>query len=61
MIRFLSRFSAGFLAGLLEQVGLEGAGRLGAWAASRGIAGIGRTAYPDAAAWRSRLAVERGN
>lgn len=54
-------FAAGFLAGLLEQVGLEGAGRLGAWAASRGIAGIGRTTYPDAAAWRSRLAVERGN
>jgi ribokinase len=52
-------FAAGFLAALIERVGLEGAGRLGAWAASRGIAGVGRSSYPDAAAWRERLAQER--
>lgn len=54
-------FAAGFLAALIEQVGLESAGRLGAWAASRGIAGVGRSTYPDAAAWRDRLAQERGD
>jgi ribokinase len=54
-------FAAGFLAALIEQVGLESAGRLGAWAASRGIAGVGRSSYPDAAAWRERLAEERGD
>ncbi len=53
-------FAAGFLAALIEQVGLESAGRLGAWAASRGIGGVGRSSYPDAAAWRERLAQERG-
>lgn len=53
-------FAAGFMAALIEQVGLEGAGRLGAWAASRGIAGVGRGEYPDATAWRQRLAEERG-
>ena len=53
-------FAAGFIAGMLEQVGLEAAGRLAAWAASRGIAGLGRSAYPDAEAWRARLAEERG-
>jgi ribokinase len=53
-------FAAGFVAGMLEQVGLEAAGRLAAWAASRGIAGLGRSAYPDADAWRERLAEERG-
>lgn len=53
-------FAAGFIAGMLEQVGLEAAGRLAAWAASRGIAGLGRSAYPDATAWRTRLAEERG-
>ncbi|MEZ5125869.1 MAG: carbohydrate kinase family protein [Thermoleophilia bacterium] len=53
-------FAAGFLAALVEQVGLESAGRLGAWAASRGISGIGRSGYPDAKAWRARLAEERG-
>jgi ribokinase len=53
-------FAAGFVAGMLEQVGLEAAGRLAAWAASRGIAGLGRSAYPDAAAWQARLADERG-
>jgi ribokinase len=53
-------FAAGFLAAMIEQVGLEGAGRLAAWAASRGISGVGRSAYPDAAAWRERLADERG-
>ena len=31
-----------------------------AWAASRGIAGLGRSTYPDAAAWRERVAEERG-
>jgi ribokinase len=54
-------FAAGFIAGMLEQVGLEAAGRLAAWAASRGIAGLGRSAYPDAAAWQARLAEERGD
>jgi ribokinase len=51
-------FAAGFLAGLLEGVSLESAGRLAAWAASRGVAGLGRSSYPDAAAWRARLAEE---
>ena len=41
-------FAAGFLAGLLEDVGLDAAGRLAAWAASCGITGVGRSAYPDA-------------
>jgi ribokinase len=54
-------FAAGFLAALIEQVGLESAGRLGAWAASCGIAGVGRSSYPDAQAWRERLAKERGD
>ncbi len=53
-------FAAGFVGGMLEGVGLEAAGRLAAWAASRGIAGVGRSAYPDAAAWQTRLAGERG-
>ena len=53
-------FAAGFIAAMIEQVGLESAGRLAAWAASRGISGLGRSAYPDAAAWRERLAEERG-
>jgi ribokinase len=53
-------FAAGFIAAMIEQVGLEGAGRLAAWAASRGISGLGRSAYPDAAAWRERLDEERG-
>ncbi|MFA4966005.1 MAG: PfkB family carbohydrate kinase [Thermoleophilia bacterium] len=53
-------FAAGFIAGMIEQAGLESAGRLAAWAASRGIAGLGRSTYPDAAAWRARLAEERG-
>jgi ribokinase len=53
-------FAAGFIAGMIEQTGLEGAGRLAAWAASRGIAGLGRSTYPDAEAWRERLAAERG-
>lgn len=52
-------FAAGFLAALIEGLGLESAGRLGAWAASRGIEGLGRSSYPDAAAWRERLACER--
>jgi ribokinase len=53
-------FAAGFIAAMIEQAGLESAGRLAAWAASRGISGLGRSAYPDAAAWRERLAEERG-
>jgi ribokinase len=53
-------FAAGFFAGMIEQVGLTSAGRLAAWAASRGIAGIGRSTYPDAAEWQARLAEERG-
>ncbi len=53
-------FAAGFIAGMLEQVGLESAGRLASWAASRGITGLGRSAYPDAEAWGRRLAEERG-
>ena len=53
-------FAAGFIGGLLEGLGLESAGRLAAWAASRGIAGLGRSTYPDAAAWRERVAEERG-
>jgi ribokinase len=52
-------FAAGFLAGLLANVGLEAAGRLAAWAASRGIGGVGRSAYPTADQWRERLAEER--
>jgi len=53
-------FAAGFFAGMIEQVGLASAGRLAAWAASRGIAGVGRSTYPDAEAWQARLAEERG-
>jgi ribokinase len=53
-------FAAGFLAAMIEQAGIESAGRLAAWAASRGISGLGRSAYPDAEAWRERLAEERG-
>lgn len=52
-------FAAGFLAGMIEQTGLQSAGRLGAWAAARGIAGLGRSSYPDAAAWQERLNEER--
>ena len=52
-------FAAGFLAGMMEQAGLQSAGRLGAWAAARGIAGVGRSSYPDAAAWQERLSEER--
>lgn len=54
-------FAAGFIGGMLEQVGLESAGRLAAWAASRSIAGVGRSAYPDAAEWHERLSAERGS
>jgi len=52
-------FAAGFLAAMIEQVGLASAGRLAAWAASRGITGVGRSTYPDAEAWQARLAEER--
>ena len=52
-------FAAGFIGGLLEGLGLEAAGRLAAWAASRGIAGLGRSTYPGEAAWRERVAEER--
>jgi sugar/nucleoside kinase (ribokinase family) len=52
-------FAAGFLAGMMEQAGLQSAGRLGAWAAARGIAGVGRSSYPDAVAWQERLSEER--
>ena len=45
-------FAAGFLAAMIEQVGLESAGRLAAWAASRGIAGVGPQRLPG----RRRLA-----
>lgn len=54
-------FAAGFVAAMIEQVGLESSGRLAAWVASRGISGLGRSAYPDAEAWRERLAEERGD
>jgi ribokinase len=54
-------FAAGFIGGLLEGLGLESAGRLAAWAASRGIGGLGRSTYPDATAWRERVAEERGD
>jgi len=53
-------FAAGFIGAMIEQVGLESAGRLAAWAASRGISGLGRSAYPNADAWRQRLAEECG-
>lgn len=53
-------FAAGFIAGMIEQVGLASAGRLAAWTASRGIAGMGRGSYPDAGAWKARLAEEHG-
>jgi sugar/nucleoside kinase (ribokinase family) len=53
-------FAAGFIGGLLEGLGLESAGRLAAWAASRGVGGLGRSTYPDGAAWRERVAEERG-
>lgn len=52
-------FAAGFLGGLLEELPLESAGRLAAWTASRGISGLGRSMYPEAAAWRERVEMER--
>jgi len=52
-------FAAGFIAGLLEELGLEAAGRLGAWAAARAIGGPGRSTYPDADDWAARLREER--
>jgi len=52
-------FAAGFFGGLLEGLGLEAAGRLAAWAASCGIGGLGRSTYPDAAAFAERVAEER--
>ncbi len=52
-------FAAGFFGGLLEGLGLEAAGRLAAWAASQGIGGLGRSTYPNAAAFRERVAEER--
>jgi ribokinase len=51
-------FAAGFIGALLANAGLESAGHLAAWAASQGIGGLGRSAYPDAEAWRERLADE---
>jgi sugar/nucleoside kinase (ribokinase family) len=51
-------FAAGFIGAMIEEAGLESAGRLAAWAASRGIAGLGRSTYPDAEAWQTRLAEE---
>jgi ribokinase len=53
-------FAAGFLAAMIEQAGIESAGRGAAGAGGRGISGLGRSAYPDAEAWRERLAEERG-
>jgi sugar/nucleoside kinase (ribokinase family) len=53
-------FAAGFIGGLLEGLGMESAGHLAAWAASRGIGGLGRSSYPDADAWRHRVAEEKG-
>jgi len=52
-------FAAGFFGALLEGLGLEAAGRLAAWAASCGIGGLGRSTYPDAVAFRERIAEER--
>jgi ribokinase len=52
-------FAAGFLGGLLEELPLEAAGRLAAWTAARGIGGLGRSSYPDAAAWREQVELER--
>jgi sugar/nucleoside kinase (ribokinase family) len=52
-------FAAGFMGGLLEGLGLEAAGRLAAWAASRGIGGLGRSTYPDQTAFRERVTEER--
>ena len=52
-------FAAGFLAAMLRGLGLEMAGHMAAWAAAQGIAGLGRSAYPDADAWRRRVDEER--
>jgi ribokinase len=52
-------FAAGFIGGLLEGLGLESAGHLAAWAASRGIAGVGRSTYPTQEQWRARVEDER--
>jgi ribokinase len=51
-------FAAGFLAATLSDLDLQTAGHMAAWAASRGIGGLGRSAYPDAAQWRERVAEE---
>ncbi len=52
-------FAAGFLAAIMENLGLEAAGHLAAWTAARGIGGLGRSAYPTAADWQERIAAER--
>lgn len=52
-------FAAGFIGGLLEGLGLEAAGHLGAWAASQGITGVGRSTYPTEEQWRARVEDER--
>jgi ribokinase len=52
-------FAAGFLAALSDGLGLEAAGHMAAWTAAQGIGGLGRNAYPDAAAWGERVARER--
>jgi len=52
-------FAAGFIGALLEDLPLESVGRLAAWTASRGIGGLGRSAYPDAAAWHEQVELER--
>lgn len=52
-------FAAGFLAALTDGLDLEAAGHMAAWTASQGIGGLGRSAYPDATAWRQRIATER--
>jgi ribokinase len=52
-------FAAGFIGGLLEGLGLEAAGHLAAWAASKGIAGVGRSTYPGEELWRARVEDER--
>jgi sugar/nucleoside kinase (ribokinase family) len=53
--------AAGFLAGTIESVGLEGRLEMAAIMASRSIEGYGRTTYPDKAFFEEALSRLRGS
>jgi sugar/nucleoside kinase (ribokinase family) len=53
--------AAGFLAGIIESVGLEASLKLAAIMASKSIEGYGRTTYPDKAFFEEALSRLRGS